>query len=151
MGGTRRTEWDRNRVITALRDLAAQGGTAVPMSLGKHCREFFGTVRKARAAAGIVVVRAPARPPRQWTRERVIAELQDAAARKSAISARLRTACKKFFGSVDDAWGAAAMSSEAAASRAAARKRDREARERRRAETSRAEFDGGSPPPRAER
>lgn len=99
--------WTRKRVIAALQKCFALGGSDIPRGLRQQCRRLFGDVWAARAAANAVVVRRP------WSRERVIIELRELAARGGALGQNLRRACLQRFGSVENACLTAGITSQA--------------------------------------
>lgn len=92
-----RPHWTRERVIAVLRKWSFRGVSDIPRGLREQCKRFFGGVVAARAAANVSVAR------RLWSRERVIAELRDVAARDGALGANLRYACLQLFDSIMDA------------------------------------------------
>jgi hypothetical protein len=90
----RRRRWSREELVEQLRtNPALQRG--LPPSLQAACRQLFGGVTAARAAAGRPFVRAV------WSKERVIAALRERAARgEYGIDKPLMSACTTLFGTV---------------------------------------------------
>jgi hypothetical protein len=110
----RQESWTPKRVLEELRTLAAGRGVVltaeVPDSLLHACARYYGSLEKARRAAGLRGLRG-----HRWSRDAIIADLKRRASRGqpitgNALGSSLMTACWRYFGSLDAALAAAGLS-----------------------------------------
>jgi hypothetical protein len=84
-------------------EIRACGSKNMPRRLQEACRAQFGTIRAARAAAGV-----PSRL-KVWSKDVIVEELRQRAARGELPDSNLRDACRRHFGSLTVAREAAGV------------------------------------------
>lgn len=103
LGSALKQRWSKESIIAALRESARRSGGHIDERLSWACIRHFGSVPRARQAAGVRILY------RRWTKRTIIAELRAKWKDRRVMDAALGFACKRVFGGVPEARRAAGL------------------------------------------